>query len=219
MKLFIGNKNYSSWSLRPWLALKAAGVSFEETIIPLRQQDTKNILLTLSPNGKVPMLQDGNLRIWESISICEYVAEKFPSAGLLPKDPQQRAKARSLMAEMHAGFASLRKCMPMDIRTTYPPQDLPQDVQTDIARILSIWSDCRANTHNQGDFLLGPFGIVDAMYAPVVMRFRSYNVPVNNTLAQDYCSAILYHPAMQDWIRAAEAEPWEIPSEILHTPH
>jgi len=204
--LVIGNKNYSSWSLRPWLALKAAGQDFEEILIPLRQPATKASILAHSPAGKVPVLKHGDLLVWESLSICEYVAETFPAAGLLPGDARARAVARSVMSEMHAGFGALRRDLPMDIHSKGSvPRQLTEESRADVARVQQIWQDCRGRFGQGGDFLFGGFGIADCMYAPVATRFRTYGVALDPVSAA-YVEAIYAHPAMQEWIAAAAGE-------------
>jgi glutathione S-transferase len=210
LKLIIGNKNYSSWSLRPWLVLKQAGVAFEEIRIPLYQPTTRKQLLQYSPSGLVPVLQHGTLTLWESIAICEYVAEQFPDRPLYPESVEARAIARSVSAEMHAGFSALRQFFPMDCRSRISKHPIPSQVQADVDRILAIWRMCRQQFGKEGDFLFGQFSIPDAMYAPVVTRFITYGVPLDNT-AQAYADAILSLPAMQEWLTAAAAE-----TEVVH---
>jgi glutathione S-transferase len=200
--LIIGNKNYSSWSLRPWLALRQAGIDFTEVKLSLGAPETKAELRHYSPTGRVPVLMDGDLMIWESLSICEYVAECFPEANLWPKDCHVRAHARSISNEMHAGFADLRQTMPMDVRTRYPRKELTLAVQADIDRITDIWQHCRQHYGKDGDFLFGSFTIADAMFAPVVTRFVTYDVPLE-PICRAYAEAILALPAMQSWIEAA----------------
>lgn len=204
--LVIGNKNYSSWSLRPWLALQAAGQDFQEVMILLRQPETKAKILAHSPAGKLPVLKHGDLLVWESLSICEYIAESFPEAGLLPQDLRARAVARSAMSEMHAGFAALRRDLPMDIHAmSSTPRQLSEEGSLDAARVRQIWQDCRGRFGEGGDFLFGRFGIADCMYAPVATRFRTYGVTLDPVSAA-YVDAIYAHPAMQEWIAAAAQE-------------
>ncbi len=203
--LIIGNKNYSSWSLRHWLALKQAGIEFTEIRIPLSTPESYEQLLRYSPSGKVPVLQHGNLLIWESLAICEYLAELFPDRHLYPQSVEARAVARAVSSEMHAGFAPLRQHMPMDCRSRIPRNPSPE-VQADIDRILSIWKYCRQTYGQGGDFLFGEFTIADAMYAPVVSRFTTYGVELD-AIAHAYSEAIWAFPAMQEWLADAKAEP------------
>ena len=176
LQLVIGNKNYSSWSFRPWLAMKVARIAFEETVIPLDAPDFKSRLTALSGAGKVPVLIEGDTRVWESLAILEYLAEKFPEASLWPRDAQARAHARAISAEMHAGFQALRRELPMNMRRPVKPHPLAVDAAADVARIEAIWSDCRRRFGQGGPFLYGAFGAADAMYAPVVSRFHTYGV-------------------------------------------
>ncbi len=211
--LVIGNKNYSSWSLRPWLAMKVAGIPFAEHRIPLYGPGSKDQILVYSPAGKVPCLADGDLRVWDSLSICEYLAEKHP--GLWPQDPAARALARSVSAEMHSGFANLRAKMSMNIRKRYPGLGRTPESMADVARIVSLWSDCRARYGKGGPFLFGAFSIADAMYAPVVLRFRTYEVELPAD-CRAYSDAVLALLAMQDWIAAAMAETESLPQFELY---
>lgn len=208
--LVIGNKNYSSWSLRPWLALRVAGIPFKEVRIPLYEPGTAAALAPWSPSGLVPLLQDGELKVWDSLAICEYLAECHPDRGLWPEDRTARAVARSVSAEMHAGFSGLRTAMSMNIRRRYPDRGRTLDCLRDIERVLTIWSDCRSRFGAGGDFLFGRFGIADAMYAPVVLRFRTYEVALEGA-ARAYADAILALPAMQEWLADAERESESIP--------
>jgi glutathione S-transferase len=209
LTLVIGNKNYSSWSLRPWLALKAAGQVFDEVLIVLRRPETKAEILLHSAAGKLPVLKHGDLTIWESLAICDYIAETWPEAGLLPEDTRARAVARSVMSEMHAGFMPLRRELPMDICKLSPlaqngvtPGD---EAKLDIARVQQIWQDCRGRFGKKGDFLFGGFTLADAMYAPVATRFRSYGVALD-PVSEAYVNAIYAWPAMQEWCAAAAKE-------------
>ncbi len=211
--LVIGNKNYSSWSLRPWLAMRVAGIPFAEHRIPLYGPGSKDQIVVYSPAGKVPCLADGDLRVWDSLSICEYLAEKHP--GLWPQDPAARALARSVSAEMHSGFANLRAKMSMNIRKRYPGLGRTPESLADVARIVSLWSDCRARYGKGGRFLFGAFSIADAMYAPVVLRFRTYEVELPAD-CRAYSDAVLALPAMQDWIAAAMAETESLPQFELY---
>ena len=209
--LYIGNKNYSSWSLRGWLAVKATGASFDEVLIPLSQPNTRAEVLRHSPSGFVPALQHGSLLVWDSFGIGEYMAELFPQAKLWPADTNARAVARSVSAEMHAGFRALRTHYPMNMRSTFPNRGSTPEVQVDIDRIRAIWHDCRERFGKAGDFLFGHFTVADAMYAPVVSRFRTYKIELNQEL-QAYSDAIWALPALQEWLAAARKEPMVIES-------
>ncbi|NJL22645.1 MAG: glutathione S-transferase family protein [Leptolyngbyaceae cyanobacterium SM1_3_5] len=209
--LIIGNKNYSSWSLRPWLVLRQSGLEFAEVRIPLDQPDTGDRIRQYSPSGRVPVLQHDDLTIWESLAICEYIAELAPDRSLWPVDASARAVARAVSAEMHSGFSDLRSQMPVDCRARRPRMATPA-VQRDIDRIVELWQTCRQQFGGTGDFLFGDFSIADAMYAPVVTRFVTYAVPLP-PIAQAYVEAIEQLPAMQEWLAAAAAE-----TEVLDTP-
>ncbi len=207
LKLIIGNKNYSSWSLRPWIAMKVAGIAFEEKVIPLYEPGSREEILRYSPAGKVPVLIDGETVIWESLSILEYLAEKFPKAGLWPADSAARSHARVVSAEMHAGFVALRNACTMNF--WLPPRPRPQsdEVLANVARIEAIWRDCRARFGGGGPFLFGRYGAADAMYAPVVARFHNYGLPVGRE-AHAYMDAVMALPAWIEWREAAFKEPW-----------
>lgn len=205
MILVIGNKNYSSWSLRPWLALKVLGLDFEEKSIPLYGPGSGEAILKFSPAGKVPVLIDGAHTIWDSLAILEYLAEKHPA--LWPDDAAQRARARSVSAEMHSGFPHLRQHMCMNVRKRYPDKGRTPEVLGEIRRIDEIWAQAEM------PFLFGPFSAADAMYAPVVLRFRTYGVKAANTA---YYETMLALPAMQEWIAAAEREPQSLPQFDLY---
>jgi glutathione S-transferase len=208
--LYIGNKNYSSWSLRGWLMAKASGIAFEEVMIRLRQPNTKAEVLRHSPSGRVPVLVHGEVSVWESLAIGEYLAELFPDAGLWPRDRAARAVARSVSTEMHAGFSALRNHFPMNMRSSFPNRAPTPEVQADIDRINAIWHDCRSRFGKDGPFLFGAaFGNADAMYAPVVSRFRTYKVELDAG-AQAYCDAVWAYPPMQEWATGAKNEPWVI---------
>jgi glutathione S-transferase len=203
LTLVIGNKNYASWSLRPWLAMKQAGIPFVEHRIALYQPDSRQRILEHSPTGKVPVLKDGTATVWDSLAILEYLAEKFPDRGLWPRTPAARARARSMSAEMHSGFPALRARMPMNLRNSYPGRGLTPDVEADIARITRLWIDCRRNA--SGRFLFGDFCIADAMFAPVATRFVTYcvNLP---PVCKGYVDSLVELPAMQEWYADARAE-------------
>ena len=200
--LVVGNKNYSSWSLRPWLAMKVLGIPFQEVRIPLYGEGSKAKILAYSPAGKVPCLVDGNLRVWDSLAIMEYLAERHP--GVWPADAALRARARSISAEMHSGFANLRNHMSMNIRRRHPGKGRTPEVLAEIRRIVEIWSECRK------PFLFGAFCAADAMYAPVVLRFRTYEMELP-PICRAYADAVLALPALQEWIRDAERETESLP--------
>lgn len=204
MKLVIGNRNFSSWSLRPWLAMKQAGLHFEEILIPLRAATTKADILKYSPSGKVPCLIDGETVVWDSLAICEYLAEKVSS--LWPSERKARAEARSICAEMHSGFAALRQGMSMDVRASKPFVEPSAEVAADVARIVAIWEECRRKYARKGPFLFGHFTNADAMYAPVVFRFLTYHVELPEA-SRKWVETMAALPAMQEWQRAAADEP------------
>ncbi|HEX6957797.1 MAG TPA: glutathione S-transferase family protein [Ferrovibrio sp.] len=212
LTLVIGNKNYSSWSLRPWLALKATGAAFDEVMIGLRHPDTRAKILAHSPAGKVPILKHGDLLVWESLAICEYLAETFPAAGLWPEDARARAVARCIATEMHAGFMALRRDLPMDIaRLGKAAGAASEEAKADIARVQQIWQDCRGRFgadqggDSGGPFLFGRFSITDCMFAPVATRFRTYGVALD-PISAAYVDAIYAWPAMQEWCAASAKE-------------
>lgn len=211
--LVIGNRNYSSWSLRGWLVARIAGIEFDEIVVPLDLPETQPAIRKHSPSGRVPALLHRGLSIWESIAIAEYLNDLRPEAGLWPPSAAARAHARAISAEMHAGFADLRNGMPMNIRASFPGKGVTPAVRADIERITSLWRDCRKRFAGAfpGDegFLFGKIGAADAMYAPVVTRLRTYDVQVDSD-TDAYCQAVLEHPAMQEWVSAARHEPWLI---------
>jgi glutathione S-transferase len=222
LTLYVGNRNYSSWSLRPWLALKQTGAAFNEVVIPLDQPGTRAAIGAQSPSGRVPLLAHGDLRIWESLAICEYLAELFPAAGLWPAGRAARAVARAVSCEMHAGFATLRRLLPMDIRNRRPAAPQRAAAADDIARVVALWHDCRsrfgaAGANGPGPFLFGGFSIADAMFAPVATRFVTYDVPLDGEPAA-YVAALCDWPAMREWRAAAAAEPWTIEHDVLASP-
>jgi glutathione S-transferase len=217
LRLIIGNKNYSSWSLRPWIAMKAAGIAFEETVISLDAPDFKAQIIALSGAGKVPVLLDGDTRVWETLAILEYLAEKFPNAGLWPAQEHARAHARAVAAEMHAGFLPLRRHLPMNVRRPVKQRLLDQGAQADVARIETIWNECRAQFGADGAFLYGRFGAADAMYAPVVWRFHTYAVEVS-AAARAYMDAVLALPASREWYEAGRREPWVLEHDEVDWP-
>jgi glutathione S-transferase len=209
--IYLGNKNYSSWSLRPWLALKQTAAAFTEELIPLSEAATRSTILRYSPSGRVPALKHNGLTVWDSLAICEYLAEAFPKVHLWPKDKAARAVARAVSAEMHSGFAALRNHLPMNMRSSFPNRGVTPDVQADINRVTAIWRDCRKRFGEGGPFLFGGFSNADAMYAPVVSRFRTYKVELEAE-AQAYTDAVWALPALQEWLTAAKNEPMIIES-------
>jgi len=217
LHLIIGNKNYSSWSLRPWFAMKVAGIAFEETVISLEAPDFKSRLKALSGADKVPALVDSDTRVWESLAILEYLAEKFPAAALWPRDPAARAHARAIASEMHAGFQALRQQLPMNVRRPVVARALDAAAAADVARIDAIWNECRARFGGGGPYLYGAFTAADAMYAPVVSRFHTYAVEVG-AAATAYTRAIMASPAWSEWRAAARREPWVLPQDEVDWP-
>ena len=207
--LIVGNRNYSSWSLRGFLAVRAAGVPFDEVLIRLSEPGSKDELLKHSPAGRVPVLKHGERTIWDSLAIIEYLAEIRPDAGLWPADAAARAHARSIAAEMHAGFQALRAHMPMNLRKSLPGKGRGRDVAEDIERIFAIWTNCRARYGALGPFLFGRFSAADAMYTPVATRFRTDAVELDD-VAQAYVDAVLMRPDFREWHAAALEEPWVI---------
>lgn len=207
--IILGNKNYSSWSMRPWLALRHADASFGEEVLALYEPASMERLRGLSPTVRVPVLRHGDVRVWESLAICEYVAELFPAAGLWPDERGARAVARAVSAEMHAGFQALRREHPLNVRARRQGVTRSPEVAGDVARIQALWGECRRTYGAGGAFLFGRFTIADAMFAPVVSRFITYGVAVDET-SRAYMDAVWAHPAMRAWVQAAEAEPWSI---------
>ena len=211
LTLVIGNKNYSSWSMRPWIALKAANIPFSEIVIPLYTNAAdKQRILDVTKSGKVPALVDGDLTVWDSLAIIEYLAERFPDAKLWPEDRAARAHARSISAEMHSGFMALRNECGMNIHRPVASKKLSEDAQANIARIQQIWTDCRARHSGQGPHLFGAFTGADAMFAPVVHRFRTYDIAAAPPV-RDYMNAMLANPAFRQWTGDALAETLVIP--------
>ena len=205
LTLIIGTKTWSSWSLRPWVAMKEARLPFREMMIHLRQSDTKARILEYSPAGKVPILIDGRELVWDSLAILDYLAARFPEAKMWPHDFAALAYARSISAEMHAGFPDLRRELSMDIGADLPTPTLSPAAAVDVERVQTIWRDARGRFGGAGPFLFGRFSNADAMYAPVVTRFRTYNLPVDPVCAA-YMQAVLSLPSMMEWYRAADEE-------------
>ncbi|MET0638623.1 MAG: glutathione S-transferase family protein [Hyphomicrobium sp.] len=210
LKLVIGNKLYSSWSLRPWLVLTAFGIPFEEEIIPLRMPESRSRMLEYSPSGKVPTMVDGDVTVWESLAIIEYLAEKFPDRAIWPRDANARAHARAVAHEMHAGFQPLRQGCPMHLGARFATPPLTEPLRASIDRVEDIWSEARNRFAGGQPFLYGAFSAADAMYAPVVTRFDTYQIPVRES-TRAYMDAVLAFPAFAAWREAALAEPWSIP--------
>ncbi|WEX77341.1 glutathione S-transferase family protein [Sinorhizobium numidicum] len=208
--LFIGNKNYSSWSLRPWLALEACGIPFQEVVIPFDFPAGNPRFREISPTGRVPVLHHGDVRVWESLAIIEYAAELFPEAGLWPDDREDRARARSYSMEMLSGFRALRNACPMNIRRPRKAIALADGVMADVARIEQIWQEAIARSG--GPFLFGRFTAADAMFAPVVNRFEVYEL-ITDPATLRYMDAVKAHPAFRKWQEAALAEPWIVPED------
>lgn len=209
LKLIIGNKNYSSWSMRPWVAMTAFNIPFEEVRIGLDQPDTTTRIAQYSLAGRVPVLVAGETTVWDSLAICEYLAEQFPDKGLWPQDVMARAIARSICAEMHSGFTGLRSAMWMNIRAKFHGKGRTPEAQADIGRISEIWENCLSD-FGPHQFLFGEFSIADAYFAPVVMRFRTYDVSLAPAL-QAYVERVTAHPAVAQWMREALAEEVRLP--------
>src|SRR5579859_906174 len=212
LTIVIGNKNYSSWSLRAWLALEHTGQPYSEVLIPFDPATMHAAIAQHSPSGRVPVLRHGGLVVWDSLAIAEYLAEAFPGAGLWPDDVAARAVARAVSTEMHAGFAELRESMPMDVKARLPGYGRTRGALRDIARVRAIWADCRSRFGTGGPYLFGRFSIADAMFGPVVFRCRSYDVELEGA-ARTYADAMLADPAMQTWSDAAAVEdlPYDAP--------
>jgi glutathione S-transferase len=207
LTLVIGNKNYSSWSMRPWLALAHHKIPFKEVLIPLYEKGAKEKIKAYSPAGKVPVLLDGKCVVWESLAIIDCLAEKFPQLGLWPAEPDARAHARAIAAEMHAGFRDLRMATPMNLKREARAIELSAEARADVQRITAIWTDTRRRFARGGGYLFGGFGAADCMFAPVATRIRTYAIKVD-LIAADYVEAIHALPAFRAWREAALKEPW-----------
>ena len=207
LTLVIGNKNYSSWSLRPWLLLKHLGVSFDEILIPLDTPETREEIDKHGPSGRVPVLQDGALRVWDSLAICEYVAE-ITGRGW-PTAREARAVARAVSAEMHSGFTTLRSLWPMNARARNRHTAVTAALEAEVERIDVIWNDCRSRYGAGGPWLFGEYSVADAMYAPVVLRFNTYGASISQT-ARWYMASVLEDGALQEWLQAAKQESWTL---------
>ena len=209
-RLVIGNKNWSSWSLRPWLAMQRMGLPFEEVNVRLRRPESKAEILKYSPSGFVPVLLDGDLAVWDSLAILEYLADQHPDKHLWPREKEARALARCTSAEIHAGFGALRSACSMELLARSPLEPVPDDVANDIRRIVALWKDCRARFGQDGPFLFGAFSATDAMYAPVASRFRTY-VPQLKPYGDDgtaaaYVETVFAMPEMALWTDGARAQ-------------
>lgn len=213
-KLIIGNKNYSSWSLRPWLLLKYFNIPFSEIRIPLYAENSKSAILEYSASGFVPALEVGELSIWDSMSIIEYTADEHPELPIWPQDKSARVLARNISNEMHSGFFAIRNTLPMNCRTNMVYGDITPELQKDIDRIKAIWTQCRALYESKGPFLFGEFTAADAMFAPVVLRFNSYGIAVGEVEAA-YMDSVLSVPALQQWIKEGVAETETMPDNDL----
>lgn len=209
LTLVIANKCYSSWSFRPWILMRHLGIPFEEVVVPLAEPSTKDALLRHTPSGKVPCLHDGDLTLWDSLAIIEYVAEAFPDRAVWPKERRARAIARALAAEMHSGFPDLRGLLPMNMRRKVRKRELTAGAAADVARLEQAFGQARADFGAGGDFLFGDFSAVDAMFAPVVNRFHVYDVPVTPA-TRAYMDRMMALPAWRDWSAEAALEPWTI---------
>jgi glutathione S-transferase len=210
LTLVIGNKNYSSWSLRAWLFMRHVGVEFEEIVIRLDTADTREHMDRYGPSGRVPVLRQGKLCVWDSLAICEYVAEL--SGRGWPRAPEVRAVARSVSAEMHSGFTTLRSLWPMNARARNRRTAVTAPLEADIERIDEIWNDCRARFGEGGPWLFGEYSVADAMYAPVVLRFNTYGARISQA-ARWYMASVLEDAPLQEWLQAAKQEPWTIDAD------
>ena len=208
--LFIGNHNYSSWSLRPWILLRHLGLEFDEEVIPLDQPETRARIEAVNPAGRLPLLRHAGLDVWDSLAICEYACE-LAGAGL-PRDRATRARARSAAAEMHAGFSTLRATWPMNARASGRRTPMTPALERDVNRIIELWNGCRGRYAAGGPWLFGEYSLADAMYAPVALRLRTYGAAVGG-LAGDYLATVLADAHIGAWVAAAVAEPWTIPHD------
>ncbi len=205
LTLYIGNKNYSSWSMRPWVLMRQLGIPFEERCLRLFTDEFRRVLAGVNPAGKVPVLVDDTFSVWDTLAIAEYVAERFPQAGVWPADARDRARARSLCAEMHSGFSNLRNRLPMNVEADLPGKGWNDAVARDVERIVAMWQQQRNEHRERGPFLFGPFCAADAFYAPVVSRFKTYRVALPGDCSR-YLNDLLATTAMQAWTAGALAE-------------
>ncbi len=209
LKLVIANKLYSSWSLRPWLVMRAFAIPFEELVIPLRTPESRGRVLEVSPSGKVPALIDGDMTIWDSLAIIEYLADANPSLQIWPRERMARAHARSISCEMHSGFQALRQACPMNLGTKFATPEIGEAVKLNVERIEAIWDEARSRFAGSGPYLYGEFSAADAMYAPIVTRLETYSMPVGKQ-TRAYMETVLAHPELMAWREAALIEPWTI---------
>lgn len=212
MRLVIGNKTYSSWSLRAWAAAKLSGLDFEEVLVPLDTPEFANRVREVSPAARVPVLVDGDLAVWDSLAIIEYLAELAPAGRLWPQDRAARARARSICAEFHSGFPDLRGHYPMNLRRRPSPHPRSPDAARDIARVCEIWRECRAEHAGEGDFLFGAFSAADCFFAPVVTRFLTYLLPMGE-VERAYAEAVMAHPILVEWREGAANETWVVDAD------
>lgn len=219
MRLLIGNKCYSSWSLRAWLLMRATGIAFTEQLVPLDQPGFKEAIFAAAPGsgGTVPTLVDGALAVWETLAICEYLHDMRPNAGIWPRDKAARAHARAISSEMHAGFTALRNACPMNLGKRFATRDRGPGVTRDVERLTALWREARERFGAGGPFLYGAFSAADAMYAPVVTRLDTYGIAVD-PVSQDYMQAVLALPAYREWLAAALAEPWIVSVDEVDEP-
>jgi glutathione S-transferase len=215
VRLYIGNRNYSSWGARAWLVLRESGLAFEQEVIPLGTAEGKARARVVSPTGRLPLLEHEQLRLWDSLAIAEYIAEL--SGWGWPAERQARALARSVSAEMHSGFLVLRERLPMDVRASRPTPTMAQALASELERVLSLWESCRREASAAGPFLFGAWSIADCFFAPVVSRFNTYGIQPPG-LAADYMGAVLARPSVQEWFAAARAEPWVVDSPTVSGP-
>jgi glutathione S-transferase len=208
--LVIGNKIFSSWSLRPWFAMTMVGLPFDEIVIPLDKPDTKRMIAEHSLSGRVPVLYHGSRKVWDSLAILEYLAETFPEKRMWPAGQAARAMARAVSSEMHAGFSALRNECAMNLRRPCMPTQMSDQAKADADRIETIWRECREKYGKSGKFLFGRFSIADAMFAPVVTRFDTYAIPVSET-TRAYMKSVLETDAFQNWKKSALKEKWDLP--------
>ena len=219
MKLLIGNKCYSSWSLRAWLLMRATGIAFTEQVVLLDEPGFKEAIFAAAPGsgGTVPTLVDGEIAVWETLAICEYLHDTQPQAGIWPRDKAARAHARAISSEMHAGFTALRGACPMNLGKRFAPRDRGPGVARDVERLTGLWRQARERFGAGGPFLYGEFSAADAMYAPVVTRLDTYGIAVD-TVSQDYMQAVLALPAYREWLAAALVEPWVVAHDEVDEP-